>query len=161
MNQKTRGYFASNFPFLRPSGKSGRAAAAASLAPTNDCIFARSVGDYTPLDRSYLIPRGASRERACLATVTGASASLRTDRRIAFRTRDTRLRPRAGDTIPVGAPVPRELRIASIRGTGDRDVDTPTVRCGRCEADERRAPGPAGLPGAGAEELDGSIPNPL
>lgn len=153
-------YSATTFPFARASGEGHRAAAAAFLAPTNDCIFARSVGDYTPLDRSHRIPRGASRERACLATVTGASASLRTDRRIAFRTRDTRLRPRAGDTILVDAPVRRELRIASIRGIGDRDGDRPAVRCGRREADERRAPEPAELPGFGVEELDGSIPSP-
>jgi hypothetical protein len=93
--------------------------------------------------------------------VIGASASFRTDWRIAFGTRETRLRPRAGDTTPVVDSVRRELRIASIRGISDRDVDTPRVRCARPEADEQRAAEPAELPGPVAEELDGSIPNPL
>jgi hypothetical protein len=92
--------------------------------------------------------------------VTGASASLRTDWRIAFRARDTRLCPRAGDTILIDDPVRRELWIASIREISDRDVDTLMVHFGRREADKRRAPEPADLPDAGVEELDGSIPSP-
>ena len=160
MYQEIREYSASTFPFPSASGDGRRAATAASLAPTNDCIFGRSVRDYSALDRSHLILRGPSRKRACLVTVTGASASLRTDWRIAFRTRDTRLCPRAGDTILVDDPVRRELRIASIREISERDVDTLMVRFGRREADERRASEPADLPDVGAEELDGSIPSP-
>lgn len=160
MYQETREDSASTFLFLSASGEDRRAAAAVCLAPTNDCIFARSVRDYSALGRSHLILRGPSRKRVCLVTVTGASASLRTDWRIAFRTRATRLRPRAGDTILVDDPAPRELRIASIREISDRDVDTLMVHFGRREADERRAPEPADLPDAGVEELDGSIPSP-
>lgn len=130
------------------------------LAAANDCIFARSVRDYTPLDRSHLILRGPSRQRAYLVTLTGASASLRTDWRIAFRTRDSRLCPRAGDAILVDDPVRRELRIASIREISDRDVDTLMVHFGRREADEQRAPEPADVPDAGVEELDRPIPSP-
>lgn len=130
------------------------------LEPANDCIFARSVRDYTPLDRSHLILRGPSRQRAYLVTVTGAATSLRTDWRIAFRTRDTRLCPCGGDAILVDDPVQRELRIASIREISDRDVDTLMVHFGRRGAEEQKAPEPADVPDAGVEELDRPIPSP-
>ena len=132
----------------------------ALLEPANDCIFARSVRDYTPLDRSHLILRGPSRKRAYLVTVTGAATSLRTDWRIAFRTRDSRLCPWGDDAILVDDPVQRELRITSIREISDRDVDTLMVHFGRREADEQMAPEPADVPDAGVEELDRPIPSP-
>jgi len=142
------------------AGESGESPPEALLEPANDCIFARSVRDYTPLDRSHLILRGPSRKRAYLVTVTGAATSLRTDWRIAFRTRDTRLCPWGGDAILVDDPVQRELRIASIREITDRDVDTLMVHFGRREADEQKAPEPADVPEAGVEELDRPIPSP-
>jgi len=142
------------------AGESEESPPEALLEPANDCIFARSVRDYTPLDRSHLILRGPSRKRAYLVTVTGAATSLRTDWRIAFRTRDTRLCPWGGDAILVDDPVQRELRIASIREITDRDVDTLMVHFGRREADEQKAPEPADVPEAGVEELDRPIPSP-
>ena len=148
------------FSLLADAGEGGETSPEALLEPANDCIFARSVRDYTPLDRSHLILRGPSRKRAYLVTVTGAATSLRTDWRIAFRTRDTRLCPRGGDAILVDDPVQRELRIASIREITDRDVDTLMVHFGRREADEQKAPQPADVPAAGVEELDRPIPSP-
>lgn len=46
------------------------APAKAPLAPANDCIFPRSVGDYSSLDRSHPTLRGPSRKRACPVAVT-------------------------------------------------------------------------------------------
>lgn len=104
--------------------------------------------------------RGPSRKRACLVTLTGAAASFRTDWRIAFRTRSPRFCPRAGDANVVDDPVRCELRIDSIREIGDRAIDKRMVRFGCRKADEQWAPGPADVPGAGAEELDRPIPSP-
>ncbi len=92
--------------------------------------------------------------------MTGAAASLRTDWRIAFRTRDTRLCPWGDGAILVDDPMQRELRIASIREISDRDVDTPMVHFGHRQADKQRAPEPADVPDAGVEELDRPIPGP-
>jgi len=152
--------FLCGFPIFAGAGEASGTPPGALLGPANDCIFARSVRDYTPLDRSHLILWGPSHKRAYLVTVTGAAASLRTDWRIAFRTRDSRLCPWGGDAILVDDPVQRELRIASIREISDRDVDTLMVHFGRREADEQRAPEPADVPDAGVEELDRPIPNP-
>lgn len=153
-------FFLLFFSCLTEAGERQETPPEALLQPANDCIFARSVRDYTPLDRSHLILWGPSRKRAYLVTVTGAATSLRTDWRLAFRTRDTRLCPWGGDAILVDDPVQRELRIASIREISDRDVDTLMVHFGRREADEQKAPQPADVPDAGVEELDRPIPNP-
>ena len=132
----------------------------ALLKGGNDCIFVRTIRDYTPLGRKHLIVWGSSRRRAYLVTVAVPSTGLRHSWRIGYRSRDSRLCPYGGDAILTDDPITRELRITAIREISAEEVDLLKSHFGEKKEADTQTPAPEETAGAEVEELDEPIPNP-
>ena len=80
----------------------------------NDCIFARSVSDWRPLDNRNLIVF-AGRRNPYHVQLSRASTRLRFSDQIAFTDRDGRVCPFGGDSIVINGAMPDQISISSIR----------------------------------------------
>jgi hypothetical protein len=80
----------------------------------DDCIFARAITDWRPLDNMNLVVF-TGRRQAYHVQLTMRSTSLRFEDRLAFTDRDGRICPYGGDSIVVNGMMPDRIPIASIR----------------------------------------------
>ena len=80
----------------------------------NDCIFARAITDWRPLDNMNLVVF-TGRRQAYHVQLTMRSTSLRFEDRLAFTDRDGRICPYGGDSIVINGMMPDRIPIASIR----------------------------------------------
>lgn len=88
-----------------------------------DCIFIRSISDYTPLDRDSLIIWAPTRQRAYLVTLAIPTTGLDSSFGIAFKSRDGRLCPYGGDAIITDDPIRSRHTILSISRLSEEDAE--------------------------------------
>lgn len=80
----------------------------------NDCIFARSISDWRPLDRRNLIVF-AGRRNPYHVQLSRQSMRLSFQQQLGFYDRDGRICPFGGDAVVIDGAIPERITISSIR----------------------------------------------
>ncbi|MEQ9563445.1 MAG: DUF6491 family protein [Woeseiaceae bacterium] len=119
----------------------------------SDCIWLRTVRDYTTLDDQNLLIRGAGK-RDYLVTLMHRSFGLKSSIGLGFSSRDDQLCPYGGDALVFDGLNREEVGIRSISKVSPEQAEELLVRFGRKEPDEQQTPAPKALKGAEVEELD-------
>jgi hypothetical protein len=119
----------------------------------SDCIWLRTVRDYTTLDDRNLLIRGSG-NRSYLVTLQHRSFDLKSSMGLSFASRDDQLCPYGGDAIVFEGLSKESVRIRSISRVSREQADELMVRFGKKEADEQKIPAPEPVEGADIEELD-------
>jgi hypothetical protein len=119
----------------------------------SDCIWIRSIRDYTPLDdRTLLIWSGVS--RPYFVRLNTASHEMRSGIAMRVESRDDRLCPYGGDGLIFSRYETFPVTVRSIsRITKDQAEDI-MVRYGKKDSGEPQTPAPKEVDGAEVEELD-------
>jgi Family of unknown function (DUF6491) len=118
----------------------------------SDCIWVRSIRDYTPLDDRTLLIWGGS-NRPYFVRLTTASWDMDTGIGLAVHSRDDRLCPYGGDGLVFGSFEPRPVTIRSIIRISKEQAEDILVRYGKRDSDEPQTPAPQEVEGAEVEEL--------
>jgi len=118
----------------------------------SDCIWVRSIRDYTPLDDRTLLIWGGS-NRPYFVRLTTASWEMDTGIGLSVHSRDDRLCPYGGDGLIFGGFEPRPITVRSITRISKEQAEDILVRYGKRESDEPKAPAPKEVEGAEVEEL--------
>jgi hypothetical protein len=126
---------------------------AANYGRGSDCIWLRTVRDYTTLDDRNLLIRGSG-NRSYLVTLQHRSFDLKSSMGLSFASRDDQLCPYGGDAIVFEGLSKESVRIRSISRVSREQADELMVRFGKKEADEQKIPAPEPVEGADIEELD-------
>jgi hypothetical protein len=111
------------------TGGAGSSTSAAPRDTYNDCLLARTLRDWRPLDDENLLLFGAGR-RAYLVELFRPAMSLGFNVMIGVYDRDGRICPYGGDAIVVDGPMPERIPIRSIRRLSDDELDEVYVRFG-------------------------------
>ena len=118
-----------------------------------DCIWLRTVRDYTVLDDRNLLIHGSGK-RSYFVTLLQPSFEIRSSTGLEFSSRDSQVCPYGGDGIVFNGLSREEVRIRSISRVTADQVELLMVRFGRIKADAPKAPAPKHLEGARVEEQD-------
>jgi hypothetical protein len=118
----------------------------------SDCIWIRSIRDYTPLDSRTLLIWGGS-ARPYFVRMSTSSREMDTGIGIAVHSRDDRLCPYGGDGLIFSTFDPRPVTILSITRITKEQAEDILVRYGKRETDEPQTPAPKEVDGAEVEEL--------
>jgi hypothetical protein len=106
------------------------AAPNAASTTYNDCIFARTLSDWRPLDNRNLILFGNGR-RPYLVELVQPVPDLNFDVAIGVYDRDGSICPFGGDAIIVrGGGIPQSVSIRSMRRLTDEELDAVYVQFG-------------------------------
>ncbi len=119
----------------------------------SDCIWIRTVRDYTTLDDQNLLIRGSGK-RSFLVTLSYPSFELRSSVGLGFSSRDDQLCPYGGDGIILGGLSRESVRIRSITEVNADQADELMVHFGKKEPIEQETAAPEKVKGAEVEELD-------
>ncbi len=119
----------------------------------SDCIWIRTVRDYTTLDDQNLLVRGSGK-RSYLVTLSFPSFELRSSMGLGFSSRDDQLCPYGGDGLVFNGLSPEIVRIRSITEVSSDQAEQLMVQFGRQEPKEQQTPAPQPVKGAEVEELD-------
>jgi hypothetical protein len=93
----------------------------AAFGQSTDCIFARSITDWRPLDDGNLI-LFAGRQRPYHVELTRRAFDLTRDDDIGLYDRDGRICPYGGDAVVVNGAIPERVTIASIRALDEGEL---------------------------------------
>jgi uncharacterized protein DUF6491 len=118
----------------------------------SDCIWVRSIRDYTPLDDRTLLIWGGS-NRPYFVRLTTPSWEMDTGIGLAVHSRDDRLCPYGGDGLVFGSFEPRPVPVRSIIRISKEQAEDILVRYGKRDSDEPQTPEPQEVEGAEVEEL--------
>ena len=117
----------------------------------SDCIWIRSIRDYTPLDRRTLLIWGGSRPYYVrLATPT---SEMDFGVSVAVHSRDDRLCPYGGDGLVFNHFNGRPVTVRSISRISKEQAEDILVRYGKSKSAEPQTPAPKEPEGAEVEEL--------
>lgn len=119
----------------------------------SDCIWIRSIRDYTPLDDKTLLIWGGTRKPYYVRLVFPAR-DMSSAIGIGVDSRDDRLCPYGGDGLKFGRFDPIPVGIRSISKLTMEQADAILVRYGKQEGSEPTTPEPRDVEGAEVEELD-------
>jgi hypothetical protein len=119
----------------------------------SDCIFIRTIRDYSELDDQNLLIWGPGK-RAYYVTLFRPSFELRSSFQLGFDSRDDQLCPFGGDQVVVGGLNREAIGIQSISEVSEEQAEQLLIRYGRKEPAEQQAPPPKEVKGAEVEELD-------
>jgi hypothetical protein len=119
----------------------------------SDCIWIRTVRDYTTLDDQNLLVRGSGK-RSYLVTLLFPSFELRSSMGLGFSSRDDQLCPYGGDGVVLDGLSPEIVRIRSITEVSSDQAEQLMVQFGRKEPKEQQTAAPETVKGAEVEELD-------
>ena len=119
----------------------------------SDCIWIRTIRDYTALDDKNLLI-WASANRPYFVRLFSRAWVLRSSFQLGTVSRDDRLCPYGGDALVFGSAGRDTARIASIRRISPDEADWLLVRFGKKDPAEEQAPAPEPLESAEVEELD-------
>lgn len=119
----------------------------------SDCIWIRTVRDYTSLDDQNLLIRGSGK-RSYLVTLLHPSFELRSSMGLGFSSRDDQLCPFGGDGVVFEGLSRETVRIRSISEVSSDQAEQLMVQFGRKEPKEQQTAAPKTVKGAEVEELD-------
>ncbi len=119
----------------------------------SDCIWIRTVRDYTTLDAQNLLLRGSGK-RSYLVTLMYPSFELRSSMGLGFSSRDDQLCPFGGDGVVFEGLSREAVRIRSITEVSSDQAEQLMVQFGRKEPKEQQTAAPEPVKGAEVEELD-------
>jgi hypothetical protein len=119
----------------------------------SDCIWIRTVRDYTALDDRNLLIRGSGK-RTYLVTLLHRSFEMQSSIGLGFSSRDDHLCPYGGDAIVTDGLSREAVRIRSITEVSPAQAEQLKVRFGKKVPDEQKTPAPGPVKGAEVEELD-------
>jgi hypothetical protein len=109
------------------TAKAARKAAAAAVH--NDCMFARSLRDWRPLDDEHLLLFGPG-HTAYLVQLVRPAMGLSFNISIGVYDRDGNICPYGGDSIVIDGPIPERISIQSMQRLDDAELDEVYVRFG-------------------------------
>ncbi len=118
----------------------------------SDCIWIRTIRDYTPLSRESLLIH-ASAKRSYFVRLLTPDFGLKSSFQLGTRSRDDRLCPYGGDSIVFGSFSGSEARIRSISRVTPDQVEELLIRYGKKDPGDTQDPAPAEVKGAEVEEL--------
>ena len=118
----------------------------------SDCIWIRTIRDYTPLSRDSLLIH-ASGKRSYFVRLSTPRFGLKSSFQLATRSRDDRLCPYGGDSIVFGRYSGDEARIRAISRLTPDQVDILMIRYGKKDPGDTQNPAPPEVKGAEVEEL--------
>ena len=119
----------------------------------SDCIWIRSIRDYTPLDdRTLLIWSGVS--QPYFVRLHTATHDMRSGIAMKLVSRDDRLCPYGGDGLVFGSYETFPATVRSISRLTKDQAEDMMVRYGKKESGEPQTPAPKEVEGAEVEELD-------
>ena len=98
-------------------------------ATSDDCLFARALRDWRPLDDRNLLLFGTGRQ-AYHVELFGPAPGLRFDVMIGVYDRDGMICPYGGDAIVIRGPMPERVPIRSIKRLSEDELDAVYVRFG-------------------------------
>ncbi|MDH4049060.1 MAG: DUF6491 family protein [Gammaproteobacteria bacterium] len=119
----------------------------------SDCIWIRTVRDYTTLDDRNLLIRGSGK-RTYLVTLLHRSFDLRSAIGLGFSSRDDQLCPFGGDSIVFDGLSRESVGIRAITEVTEEQAEQLMVHFGKKAPKEQEAPAPRPVKGAEVEELD-------
>ena len=118
----------------------------------SDCIWIRTIRDYTPLSRDSLLIH-ASGKRSYFVRLLTPRFGMRSSFQLATKSRDDRLCPYGGDSIIFGRHSGDESRIRAISRLTREQVDFLLIRYGKKEPGDLQDPALPEVKGAEVEEL--------
>ena len=118
----------------------------------SDCIWIRTIRDYTPLSRESLLIH-ASAKRSYFVRLWTPDFGLKSSFQLATRSRDDRLCPYGGDSIVFDSFSGSEARIRSISRVTPDQVEELLIRYGKKDPGDTQDPAPPDVKGAEVEEL--------
>ncbi len=118
----------------------------------SDCIWIRTIRDYTPLSRDSLLIH-ASAKRSYYVRLLAPNFGLKSSFQLGTRSRDDRLCPYGGDSIIFDRFSGGEARIHSISRVTPDQVEQLMIRYGKKDPGDIQDPAPPEVKGAEVEEL--------
>lgn len=118
----------------------------------SDCIWIRTIRDYTPLSRDSLLIH-ASGKRSYFVSLMTPSFGAQSSFQIGTVSRDDSLCPYGGDSLVFDMHSRDESRIRSISRVTPEQVDMLLIRYGKKEPVDQPDPAPPEVKGAEVEEL--------
>ncbi len=118
----------------------------------SDCIWIRTIRDYTSLSRDSLLIH-ASAKRSYFVRLTTPDFGLKSSFQLGTKSRDDRLCPYGGDSIVFDSFSGSEARIRSISRLTPDQVEELLIRYGKKDPGDRQDPAPPEVKGAEVEEL--------
>jgi hypothetical protein len=118
----------------------------------SDCIWIRTIRDYTPLSRDSLLIH-ASAKRSYFVRLLAPNFGLKSSFQLGTRSRDDRLCPYGGDSIIFDRFSGGEARIHSISRVTPEQVEQLMIRYGKKDPGDIQDPAPPEVKGAEVEEL--------
>ena len=118
----------------------------------SDCIWIRTIRDYTPLSNESLLIH-ASGKRSYYVRLSMQGFGLKSSFQLATRSRDDSLCPYGGDSIIFDRFAGGEARILSISRLTPDQVEMLQIRYGDKEPVDQPDPAPPEVQGAEVEEL--------
>jgi hypothetical protein len=119
----------------------------------SDCIWIRTVRDYTALDDQTLLIRGPGK-RSYLVTLQHPSFDMRSAMGLGFSSRDDQLCPYGGDAIVFDGLSREAVRIRGISAVSSEQAEQLMIKFGKKAPKEQQTPAPEPVEGAEVEELD-------
>ena len=118
----------------------------------SDCIWIRTIRDYTPLSRDSLLIN-ASGKRSYFVRLLTPNFGLKSSFQLGTRSRDDQLCPYGGDSIIFDSMPGGEARIQSITRVTPDQVEDLLIRYGKTDPGDTKDPAPPDVKGAEVEEL--------
>lgn len=118
----------------------------------SDCIWIRSIRDYSPLDSQSLLIWGGANRPYFVRLITPAR-DMRMSYEMVVDSRDDRLCPYGGDGLIFGSFDPLPAKVRSIDRITKDQANELLVRYGKRDADEQRTPEPKEVEGPDVQEL--------
>jgi hypothetical protein len=118
----------------------------------SDCIWIRTIRDYTPLSRDSLLIH-VSGKRSYFVRLLTPGFGLKSSFQLGTRSRDEQLCPYGGDSIIFDSLPGGEARIRAISRVTPDQVEQLLIRYGKKEPGDTEDPTPPVMSGAEVEEL--------
>ena len=118
----------------------------------SDCIWIRTIRDYTPLSRDSLLIH-ASGKRSYYVRLLTPSFGLKSSFQLGTRSRDGQLCPFGGDSLIFDDLPGGEARIQAISRLTPDQVEQILIRYGKKDPGDTEDPAPPKVKGAEVEEL--------
>jgi len=118
----------------------------------SDCIWIRTIRDYTPLSRDSLLIH-ASGKRSYFVRLLTPQFGMKSSFQLATKSRDDQLCPYGGDSIFFGRFAGDEARIRAISRLTPEQVEDLLIRYGKKDPGDTQDPAPPEVKGAEVEEL--------
>jgi hypothetical protein len=118
----------------------------------SDCIWIRTIRDYTPLSRDSLLIH-ASGKRSYFVRLLAPGFGLKSSFQLGTRSRDDQLCPYGGDSLIFDDLPGGEVRIQAISRVTPDQVEQLLIRYGKKEPSDTEDPALPEVKGAEVEEL--------